>query len=228
MLDDKEGIVDNHGTQGYPVVVIPNDMLQMRSSDATEDTKKDKSRRGEVNSSVAEYLSRMQGTPLPLSLHHFLKFSADTIKREADIESSPLSSQDMGGLLEIAADPHELLIENGEGGKRKKKYKKKPPKPKKPRPGQVHIATALDGTTLFCCPECNMAYPDKDMLEQHLIGHKIERRFICDICGAGLKRKEHLERHKLGHNPERPFVCSICCKGKIPTEVPIEFYKQTL
>ncbi|KAL1448561.1 hypothetical protein WDU94_005534 [Cyamophila willieti] len=122
----------------------------------------------------------------------------------------------MGDLLEIPTDPHELLMENGDTGppgKRKKKYKKKPPKPKKPRPGQVHIATALDGTTLFCCPECNMAYPDKDMLEQHLIGHKIERRFICDICGAGLKRKEHLERHKLGHNPERPFVCSICCKG---------------
>lgn len=79
--------------------------------------------------------------------------------------------------------------------------------------GQVHIATALDGTTLFCCPECHMAYPEKDLLEQHLVGHKIERRFICDICGAGLKRKEHLERHKLGHNPERPFVCSVCMKG---------------
>ncbi|XP_066258408.1 zinc finger protein 281-like isoform X3 [Euwallacea similis] len=98
-------------------------------------------------------------------------------------------------------------------GKKKKKYKKKPPKPKKPKPGQVHIATALDGTTLFCCPECHMAYPEKDLLEQHLVGHKIERRFICDICGAGLKRKEHLERHKLGHNPERPFVCSVCMKG---------------
>nr|CAI5860246.1 unnamed protein product [Callosobruchus analis] len=58
-----------------------------------------------------------------------------------------------------------------------------------------------------------MAYPEKELLEQHLIGHKIERRFICDICGAGLKRKEHLERHKLGHNPERPFVCSVCMKG---------------
>lgn len=58
-----------------------------------------------------------------------------------------------------------------------------------------------------------MAYPEKDLLEQHLVGHKIERRFICDICGAGLKRKEHLERHKLGHNPERPFVCSVCMKG---------------
>lgn len=59
-----------------------------------------------------------------------------------------------------------------------------------------------------------MAYPDKEMLEQHLVAHKIERRFICDLCGAGLKRKEHLERHKLGHNPERPFVCNVCCKGK--------------
>lgn len=60
-----------------------------------------------------------------------------------------------------------------------------------------------------------MAYPEKELLEQHLVGHKIERRFICDICGAGLKRKEHLERHKLGHNPERPFVCSVCMKGTL-------------
>lgn len=61
--------------------------------------------------------------------------------------------------------------------KKKKKYKKKAPKPRRPRPGQVHIATALDGTTLFCCPECNMAYPDKELLEQHLVAHKIERRY---------------------------------------------------
>ena len=100
-------------------------------------------------------------------------------------------------------------------GKKKKKYKKKPPKPRRPRPGQVHIATALDGTLLFCCPECNMAYPDKEMLEQHLVAHKIDRRYICDICGAGLKRKEHLERHKLGHNPERPYVCEVCTKGML-------------
>lgn len=52
------------------------------------------------------------------------------------------------------------------------------------------------------------------MLEQHLVAHKIDRRYICDICGAGLKRKEHLERHKLGHNPERPYVCEVCSKGE--------------
>lgn len=86
-------------------------------------------------------------------------------------------------------------------------------KVKPPKPGQVHIATALDGTILFCCPECQMAYPDKTNLEQHLTVHKIERRYICDLCGAGLKRKEHLERHKLGHSPERPYICSVCMKG---------------
>lgn len=97
--------------------------------------------------------------------------------------------------------------------RKKRKYKSKPPKPKRQKPGQVHITTALDGTVLFCCPECHMAYPEKECLEQHLAVHKIERRFICDICGAGLKRKEHLERHKLGHNPERPYLCSVCMKG---------------
>lgn len=69
-----------------------------------------------------------------------------------------------------------------------------------------------------------MAYPDKEMLEQHLVAHKIERRFICDLCGAGLKRKEHLERHKLGHNPERPFVCNVCCKGKFLFVAIIQYF----
>lgn len=181
-------------------------------------------------STVADYLSRLPASTLPLGLHHFLKFSAETIKREATIESSPLGADGLdatggatsgeqavqitvaGGETEIIPD----VVDDPESGakpKRKKKYKKKPPKPKKPKPGQVSIVTALDGTTLFCCPQCNMAYPEKELLEQHLIGHKIERRFICDICGAGLKRKEHLERHKLGHNPDRPFICSVCMKG---------------
>lgn len=47
---------------------------------------------------------------------------------------------------------------------------------KKVKPGLVHIATALDGTTLFCCPECQMAYSEKSCLEKHLLVHKIERR----------------------------------------------------
>lgn len=114
--------------------------------------------------------------------------------------------------MENQEDGETELDANGKPRK-KRKSKKKPPKPKRPKPGQVHIATALDGTILFCCPECQMAYPEKESLEQHLVVHKIERRYICDLCGAGLKRKEHLERHKLGHNPDRPYVCPVCMKG---------------
>lgn len=119
----------------------------------------------------------------------------------------------------------------------KKKKRKKPPKEKKPRPkpGEIRLTTALDGSTLFCCPECQMAYPERGLLEQHLVGHNLERRwalcehgrttrpnincvtlpnrFICDICNAALKRKDHLTRHKQSHNPERPFVCTICLKA---------------
>lgn len=58
----------------------------------------------------------------------------------------------------------------------KSKNKKKSLQKKNKKPGLVHIATALDGTTLFCCPECQMAYSEKSCLEKHLLLHKIERR----------------------------------------------------
>nr|CAI5860245.1 unnamed protein product [Callosobruchus analis] len=170
---------------------------------------------------LQDYLQKMQNTALPLGLQQFLKFNTTDIKREQITEDGMIETVSIttpDGQLIVhdvsqTQEQEEQVEEGTDKTKKKKRYKKKPPKPKKPKPGQVHIATALDGTTLFCCPECHMAYPEKELLEQHLIGHKIERRFICDICGAGLKRKEHLERHKLGHNPERPFVCSVCMKG---------------
>lgn len=93
-----------------------------------------------------------------------------------------------------------------------KKKKKKAPKEKKPRPkpGEIRETKALDGSTLFCCPECQMAYPDRSLIEQHVISHAVERRFVCDICNAALKRKDHLTRHKLSHIPDRPHVCNVC------------------
>ncbi|XP_021705083.1 transcription factor btd isoform X2 [Aedes aegypti] len=129
-------------------------------------------------------------------------------------ESASTPTTTAAAATSTTGTPSEDGAPTGSGKARKKrKYKSKPPKPKRQKPGQVHITTAIDGTVLFCCPECHMAYPEKECLEQHLVVHKIERRFICDICGAGLKRKEHLERHKLGHNPERPYICSVCMKG---------------
>ncbi|XP_035891682.1 zinc finger protein 717 [Anopheles stephensi] len=99
--------------------------------------------------------------------------------------------------------------------KTKKQKKRKPPKEKKPRPkpGQIRETKALDGSPLFCCPECQMAYPERGLIEQHVISHAVERRFVCDICNAALKRKDHLTRHKLSHIPDRPHICSICLKS---------------
>lgn len=81
------------------------------------------------------------------------------------------------------------------------------------RPGQVKITRTPEGATVFCCPECNLAYTDKLCLERHLTVHKADRRFICEVCGVAMKRKEHIQRHKLGHKDERPFTCSVCMKG---------------
>lgn len=171
-----------------------------------------------TSTDLNEYFSRIPQS-LPINLQQFLKFNSDiTVKQESQSDENSSSTSGLNlhePQITITTESVQTQIPTEESCKikRKRKYKQKPPKPKKPKPGQVIIATALDGTALYCCPECHMAYPEKENLEQHLTVHKIERRFICDICGAGLKRKEHLERHKSGHNPDRPYTCSVCMKG---------------
>jgi len=158
---------------------------------------------GPPGSTVAEYLSRLPASTLPLTLHHFLKFST-AATAEGPAISAPTSCSGI--------KKEDVLLTKK---KKKRKYKKKPyiPRPLRPRPGEIRLTTALDGSTLYCCPECHMAYPERELLDQHLVVHRLERRFVCDICGAGLKRKEHLDRHKQGHNPERPYACSVCLKA---------------
>ncbi|KAL0841009.1 hypothetical protein ABMA28_014784 [Loxostege sticticalis] len=164
---------------------------------------------------LIKYLNTLppqQTQALPATLQQFLRLNPGEVKKvePVDVEVEPMDEDRRDDITEaVLGEDGTLRITS----KKKKKYKKKPPRPARPKPGQVVIATAPDGSPVFCCPECPMSYPEKCELETHLVVHKIERRFICGICGAGLKRKEHLERHKLGHNPERPYVCSVCLKG---------------
>ncbi|XP_022906660.1 zinc finger protein 684-like [Onthophagus taurus] len=177
-------------------------------------------------SAVADYLSHLPASTLPLSLHHFLKYSAE-IKKESVNQHQHQQQQQNQQILNNDLVPgsnlmstnaslstinHAQLQPNPPAKKKKKKKPEKEKKPK-PKPGEIRLTTALDGSTLYCCPECHMAYPEKELLEQHLVGHTLERRFVCDICGAGLKRKDHLTRHKQSHNPERPYVCTVCLKA---------------
>ncbi|CAG9862300.1 unnamed protein product [Phyllotreta striolata] len=188
---------------------------------------------------VANYLSQLPTTSLPLSIHHFLKYSTENLnlKKEnlllhangskvCDNNVQQLGNNNPDALMQNAMNFGSSnanclnnlgsltngQIQNTVATKKKKKKVEKEKKPR-PKPGEIRLTTALDGSTLYCCPECHMAYPDKDLLEQHLVGHTLERRFVCDICGAGLKRKDHLTRHKQSHNPERPYVCTVCLKA---------------
>ncbi|XP_031845799.1 uncharacterized protein LOC116432698 [Nomia melanderi] len=79
--------------------------------------------------------------------------------------------------------------------------------------GEIKITVALDGSTLYCCPECNLAFSDKVEIDQHIQAHIQERKYQCKECGAMLKRKEHLDQHMRGHSDERPFKCPVCQKG---------------
>nr|CAD7446130.1 unnamed protein product [Timema bartmani] len=156
----------------------------------------------EIN--VPDYMSRLSTPGLPLSIQHFLKYQADTseafMKTEIEANFNGLAANSTEGSILTTGRNIENNINHVS------KRKKKRPSKRKPRPGEIRILSALDGSPLFCCPECDVAYPDKDLLEQHMTGHKLERRFICNICGAALKRKEHLDQHKKGHSDERPFV----------------------
>lgn len=37
--------------------------------------------------------------------------------------------------------------------------------------GEIKISVGLDGSTLYCCPECNLGFPDKAEIEQHIQAH---------------------------------------------------------
>lgn len=150
---------------------------------------------------------------------------------EGQVQQQESHSQDASVGTDIQGD-----IPAGEGGekaKKKRRYKKKPPKPKRPKPGQVHIATALDGTILFCCPECHRAYPEKENLEQHLSVHKIERRWVniifenfWELVQGSLKLMllyfcltffDHFKcKRKLKKDPKSPIIkCCEVPKAKI-------------
>ncbi|KAG8270825.1 hypothetical protein J6590_076511 [Homalodisca vitripennis] len=103
--DVKPMLSEGEGTQAYPVAVVAQiapELISVRQEDLEVDKdgqpkEKDKQDNGteyatwQPNSAVADYFNRL-GNQHPLNIHHFLKFSAETIKREQAIESSPLST----------------------------------------------------------------------------------------------------------------------------------------
>lgn len=46
--------------------------------------------------------------------------------------------------------------------------------------GEIKVTVGLDGSTLYCCPECNLVFPDKTEIEQHIQAH-IQVRFMLTL-----------------------------------------------
>ncbi|XP_032520278.2 zinc finger and SCAN domain-containing protein 31-like isoform X2 [Danaus plexippus] len=216
VINGPDKSVNNNNDGDVTNIVIKEECNDDNNDDSSQGTDTDGVpwHIGQPSQALVKYLNTLapqQTQALPVSLQQFLRLNpTETKKVEAeDIDMTPEEDKKEVITEAVLEEDGTLRVQT----KKKKKYKKKAAKPARPKPGQVIIATAADGTPVYCCPQCDMAYPEKDQLEMHLSVHKIERRFICGICGAGLKRKEHLERHKLGHNPERPYVCGACGKG---------------
>ncbi|XP_038211724.1 zinc finger protein 853-like isoform X2 [Zerene cesonia] len=217
----KQMMNNNNNNNEVADIIIKEEECEENDDEDSQGTENSEGMPWQLSSSqqdLVKYLNTLpaqQSQALPVSLQQFLRLNpSDAKKMESiEVELTPISAQgeDKKDNADVSMD------EGGAGGaggaKKKKKYKKKAARAARPKPGTVVIAAAADGTPIFCCPECQLAFAEKEQLESHLAVHKIERRFICGICGAGLKRKEHLERHKLAHNPERPYVCGVCGKG---------------
>lgn len=74
---------------------------------------------------LTEYFSR-QGI---INLQQFLRFNPDTIKRESQIENSPLNGVEESDNSQEKVDAGEPIEMDANGKvKKKRKYKKKPPK----------------------------------------------------------------------------------------------------
>jgi len=159
--------------------------------------------------SLNDYLSRFSGPPT-FPFQQIYKYPNDLVQVQNQTEEQTIMTDHSTSVM----TPEQPQAPK----KSKKKKKRRDPLPGVPTPRrrstslQPALTTALDGSTLFGCPQCHTVYNNRDAIETHLAIHRTERPFICNDCGAALKRKEHLDRHRSSHMTERPHSCPVCNK----------------
>ncbi|KAK4005061.1 zinc finger protein 534 [Daphnia magna] len=169
-------------------------------------------------SSLNEYLSRFSGPPT-FPFQQMYKYPTELI-HVTQIEDQQQQQQNMmSDNSPSVQTPEQQQQQQPQAPKKaKKKKKRRDPIPGLPTPRrrstslQPALTTALDGSTLYGCPQCHTVFNNREAIETHLTIHRSERPFICNDCGAALKRKEHLDRHRSSHMTERPHPCPVCSK----------------
>jgi len=79
----------------------------------------------------------------------------------------------------------------GTSGKKKKRKKRSKDRKPKLRPGEIRLGTALDGSPLYMCPECHVAYPEPELLEVHPFRQHLPRQYSRPAAAADAAATGH-------------------------------------
>ncbi|XP_014300489.1 zinc finger protein 82 homolog [Microplitis demolitor] len=195
---------------------LPLTTLQQLIKFQTEPTKKDKADNDDertdqpINNilnipSVAGFRNNLQNGNQYLNSDQ-LPTNINPIDLNIHIESDPMSSSSSTAApIQQPIKVEQQIQTDSPKTERKVKFRAKL--------GEIKITTCIDGSLLYCCPECSMVFQEKSEIDQHIQIHLQERKYQCKECGAMLKRKEHLDQHMRGHSDERPFKCLVCQKA---------------
>ncbi|PSN41280.1 hypothetical protein C0J52_14353 [Blattella germanica] len=135
---------------------------------------------GPPGSTVAEYISRLPASTLPLTLHHFLKFSSATVN-ESPVLQAPASVHRLERIF--------VCDICGAGLKRKEHLDrhKQGHNPERPYARSV----------------CLKALKSNEHLSRHFVIHSGDKTQVCAECGKGFYRKDHLRKHSQSHIAKR-------------------------
>ncbi|ETN67468.1 zinc finger protein [Anopheles darlingi] len=70
------------------------------------------------------------------------------------------------------------------------------------------IAKIFKEKTYHCWDRCGMFFYDKPSFDNHLMDHKMRRRWFCKFCFQGFDKQEELSEHLPSHDGS--LLCAIC------------------
>lgn len=137
---------------------------------------------------MQEYLQKLQSSSLPLTLQQLIKIQNEQAKKdkaeeeqknENNILNIPTVQTGLIGLNPSDVNVHyeEQADQTNQNNLDAQKEQTEGPKTQgkkfkfKAKTGEIKVTIGLDGSTLYCCPECSLVFAHKPDIEQHLQVH---------------------------------------------------------